>query len=195
MGFAVLLLALLPMAFLPDFLESDKDDKDQSADDLDRLTDFGDGSGEGDDHWPSDILSPVYQDDVDDHGSVAVDEENVLSPIVEDDEATPPDENTGEVLLPIDADDSETDTPPEETRTFELNITGEPVHIEGFQVGADVLHVVIDPPEDNVIPETNVELSNNGQNCLVFVGKHLVAIIKDAPNVLAQDVLIEVTAH
>ena len=194
MGFTILLLALFPMAFLPDFLDSDADDENHADDDLGSATDVGPISDQ-EDLWATDVLSPVNQDDFADDGSQDPDAENVLSPIDEDDEATPSDGEDGDVLLPIDVDDPETDLPPEETRTLELNVDGEPVHIENFQAGADVLQVIIDPPEDNVMPETNVELSSDGQNCLVFVGNDLVAVIRDAPNVMAHDVLIDVAVR
>ncbi|PHQ93862.1 MAG: hypothetical protein COB40_13425 [Marinosulfonomonas sp.] len=221
MGIAILLLGLLPLAFMPDFLGSDSDDQDENSDQQDPTTGVGNlleeggGNSDGANNWMPDILTPIDEDDIDDDDTQNPDENTILEPVIDDDEATPSDGEEGEVLKPVIEDDVAVSTrASDDPITPSANDDSEadevvpnpqsnsqqpgddagrgPANIENFQVGQDVLTVSVDPDEDDGSLDLDVRPSNNGQDGLVFVGGKLVAIIKDAPNASAQDVFIEV---
>ncbi len=215
MGIAILLLGLLPLAFLPDFLGSDSEGDDENSEDLDSssgsgdLLDDGGNSGDGS-HWSPDILNPVVEDDFDDDDDP--DEDNILAPVDGDDDATPSDGEEGDVLAPIVEDDvaNRSGEAEENTLTFSSDLDAntkaeysdnllvakgvdqEPVNIENFQAGEDVLFISVDPGDDKEALEVVTKPSDNGQDGLVFVGGKLVAVIEDTPNASAQDIVIDV---
>lgn len=216
MGIAILLLGLLPLAFLPDFLDSDSEG-DDDTDNLDSssgsgdLLDEGGGPGEGS-QWSPDILNPVVEDDFDDDIDDDPDEDSILSPVDGDDDVTPSDGEEGDVLAPIVEDDvaSRSGEVEENTLTLsddldakseteyldhQLDARGfdqEPENIENFQIGEDVLFISVDPEDDEETLEVVTKPSNDGKDGLVFIGGKLAAVIEDAPNASAQDIIIEV---
>ncbi len=221
MGIAILLLGLLPLAFMPDFLGSDSDDQDENSDQQDSTTGSGNlleeggGNSDGANNLMPDILTPIDEDDIDDDDTQDPDGNTILEPVIDDDKATPSDGKEGETLQPIIEDeaavsarttedlltpsvndDSEADdgisNPQSNSQQPGQDAGRGPANIENFQVGQDVLTVSVDPDEDDGSLDLDVRPSGNGQDGLVFVGGKLVAIIKDAPSASAQDVFIEV---
>lgn len=217
MGIAILLLGLLPLAFLPDFLDSNSEGDDENSEDLDSssgpgdLLDEGGGSGDGS-HWSPDILNPVVEDDFDENDDDDPDEDSILAPVDGDDDATPSDGEEGDVLAPIVEDDvaNRAGEAEENAPTFSSDLDAntkaeysdnlldakgvdqEPVNIENFQAGEDVLFISVDPEDDKEALEVATKPSDNGQDGLVFVGGKLVAVIEDTPNASAQDIIIDV---
>lgn len=194
MGIAWVLLILLPFAFLPDIAGSDQDD-DEASDDAEApqnsaslLTPASFGPAP-DDHTPIDILDPIYDDDIADDGTQNPDPDLIVEPTIEDDSPTPPDSEEGDVLAPIVEDDLKMGSvmPPSEPA-----LALGPEEIENFEVGQDILYISVDETDDEKPLEIKVKPSNHGQDSLVFVDKHLVAVLKDAPNANAQDVVIEI---
>lgn len=201
MGIALLLLALLPLAFLPDFLDSDSDDDGASDppvndDVVGEVSSLLDGldedvppedEAEPVDEPESDVLEPVIEDDLPGDGEDP-DPEDVLAPVIEDDVATPPDADEGDVLLPVDQIESD-------ANTIWINFNDDAglgySEIADFQAGQDVLHVLIEP--DAVIGQLDVELvkSESGLDSLVYVEQQLVAVLVNSPDVTLADVIVE----
>lgn len=195
MEIAWLLLILVPLAFLPDMADSDpEEDHDEPVTPdvlggiggslIDPSGGFG-GVGTG----VTDILSPVLDDDVPDDGTQTPDPGSVLSPVIEDDSPTPSDGGEGEILLPIVENDSDLAV---SRQASEQDIGQGFASIDDFQVGQDVLHVALDAVEDGVPGNADVRPSDNGRDGLVFVDGHLVAVLRDAPDVMARDIFVEI---
>jgi len=204
MGIALLLLGLLPLAFLPDFLDTDSDDdrasepppiNDDAAGETGSLLDgFDEDLPPEDEAGPvdeleGDILEPVIEDDLPGDGEDP-DPEDVLAPVIEDDVATPPDVDEGDVLLPVDQIESDADA-------IWINFNDDAglgySEIADFQAGQDVLHVLIEP--DAVIGQLDVDVdvvkSESGLDSLVYVEQQLVAVLVNSPDVTLADVIVE----
>ncbi len=220
MGIALLLLALLPLAFLPDFGDGDTDKSGDGVDLVppvigpvigpaigDETLDGGTGllddppvDDPGQDMAPGadlpedpedglDILAPNYEDDPPDAGDQNPDPDNVLAPVNEDDVATPPIGDEGDILLPVDQINSDNDT-------IWINFNDDAglgySEIEDFQSGHDVLHVLIEPNAVFGALDVDILLGENGLDSHVFVEQKLVAILKGAPNATPADVIVEI---
>lgn len=211
MIFGLLLMTLLPLALFPDMLSGPADSDEDDAEPVDT----GAGSGDlllagdflsaGDDGHSSesfrldlldmdgdtaddDVLAPMIEDDSPDDGSQQPDPQDILAPVIEDDTATPPDGQEGEILAPVDQDDSDAQTFAISSEDLADNAFAE---IEDFQIGEDILHIswfqgsAQGPGEPQVLPAENGEDSN------VFVGGHLVAVLKGVPDVTGGDVFVD----
>ena len=205
----LLLLALLPLALLPDMFSSDADDAQDQSDaepppagvssllhDADIAHDFdvsvvdlldadpSDGSGETD---PS-VLEPVIEDDQADAGNQEPNPDDILAPVIEDDTATPPTEPVGEVLEPVIEDDSESGI-----AWVQDDAHAEEVHakVEGFQIGEDVLQISLRPNAAEISSEVAVVPSDDGEDSLVYVGDHLVAVLIGVPDATVADVVVD----
>lgn len=105
MIYALLLLGLLPAALLPDFLSGNDDDAEDEYDPQDNESAVDDSllAGYGDD-GSDEVLGPVIEDD--DATDNANPDGEILDPVIEDDAS-----ETDVVLTPVIEDDFPTDTP------------------------------------------------------------------------------------
>ncbi|MGR3343043.1 MAG: hypothetical protein ACU0DI_07450 [Paracoccaceae bacterium] len=209
MGIGLILLALLPLALFPDMLFGDSDEA--SNDTNSEPVHAGAGSLLGDsdvahdyevsvvsllDAEPSDgpsddeaaALDPVIEDDQPDTGDQEPNPDDILAPVVEDDVATPSDGQEGEILDPIIEDDSGPDITWVESDEHADDVHAE---IEGFQIGEDILQVSLGPDVAQDQAEVMVAQSDDGEDSLVFVGEHLVAVLKGVANATVADVYVD----
>lgn len=204
MGIVFLLLGLLPLMFLPDFLDQDHDSADAepplppghlpldgefSTNYINLLDDPDpDPDTEVDDET---ALLPVNQDDPPDDGTQNPDPQDILPPVDEDDVATPPDGDAEDPLQPVDEIDSlSADTWVNFDNDARLGYS----KIEGFQAGQDVLHVMIDPASASENPDVEVRTTADGRDSLIFVEQHLVAIFINSTGVTVADIIVEFEA-
>lgn len=178
MFMAVILLGLVPLAILPDFLESDPS---KNGDD--------ENLNEGPDSPTDNILDPTIEDDVPEYSGEAVDPEIILSPVIEDDLPSSDDIATDDILLPVEEIESEAE------RIF---INFEEYHgsgyaeVQDFEPEVDILHVLINP--DSIAGELDVTVatSANGQDADVHVEDYLVAVLKGAADANEDNVFVEI---
>ena len=209
MGIGLLLLALLPLALLPDMFSSDANEPDATSNSEPALAGVGnllDDSEDAHDYEvsvvdllggdPSDglsddgeeILEPIIEDDQPDTGDPEPDPDDILAPVVEDDVATPSDGLEGEILDPVVEDDSEPDI-----AWVASDEHAEEAHakIEGFQIGEDIVQISLSPDVAEDQSAVTVMQSDNGEDSLVFVGDHLVAVLKGVADATVADVFVD----
>lgn len=195
MGFALLLLGLVPLMFLPEMAVSSSSEDDELPQDSggsgagDLLDDEPGGNNETDLENDTDILNHIDEDDGADTGDEMVDPETVLSPENEDDAATPSDGSEGDVLKPIDEIESTLET---------IWIDGSSdtglayAEIEDFETGQDILHISMAPESITGELDVDVTQSDNGMDALVFVENELIAILKGAPDATVDDIVVAI---
>ena len=209
MGIGLLLLALLPLAFFPDLLFGDSDEADTETNSDPALASAGSLLGDSDvahdyqvsvvsllDAHSSDtssddteaILEPVIKDDQPDTGGPEPDPDDILAPVVEDDAATPSDGQEGEILEPVIEDDSEPDIVWVESDEHADDVHAE---VEGFQIGEDILQISLCPDTAQDQTEVTVVQSEDGEDSLVFVDEHLVAVLKGVASATVADVYVD----
>lgn len=131
----------------------------------------------------AEILTPVIEDDV------AVDDpdEEPLAPVIEDDPAMAED---GERSDPL-AEDNNADTAGTWLNANDL-ASGGYAEISGFDVGTDVLQVSLDPGHG--LPDLTVASrpSEDGADSEILIGDRLVAMLKDAPDVPVEDIVLTI---
>ena len=214
MEFAFLLLGLLPLAFMSESAPADdaeeeaqdtpppadnmplpgndaEPDDTSASDDLLLMLDQDPGQDEppADDEAATegDVLAPLIEDDQDSGNAEDPDPETILAPVDEPDVpggGVPPDPE--DVLLPVDDIDTE-------SGDAWLNLAEDTgigySEITGFQPGQDVLQISL-PSGETVLPAVRIELAENEEDSLVFVGDDLVAVLKGAGLVSSADVML-----
>jgi len=160
-------------------------------------TETGDGADPADPLLPvieddiSTVLEPIIEDDSPNDTPTDPDDE-ILQPTDEDDIASAgaPDPDPDDILAPIVEDDLpadsavlpsiESDTNSEEFLVY-MNENNEvlPVFVEGFDIGADIIQVSVDPdvPLDSVLVTS--EISPNGQDTNVSMNGVVIAVLPD----------------
>ena len=208
MGIGLLLLALLPLALFPElFGDSDEASNEANPDpelagagsllgcsefahdyevSVVSLLDAASSDGPSDDQAP--ILDPVIEDDQPDTGDQEPDPDDILAPVVEDDLATPSDGQEGEILDPVIEDESEPDIVWVESDEHADNVHAE---IAGFQIGEDILQISRSPDVAQDQTEVTVVQSDDGEDSLVFVDEHLVAVLKGVASATVEDVYVD----
>jgi hypothetical protein len=195
MGFAFLILGLLPLMFLPESIDTD-DLSDEFADEsggIDALQPMDEDDQPDDSSQnpnPDNILQPI--DEIDEYFSdeSAVDDEAYYDLASSDGDQDPADE-PDQPLLPVDQIESEA---PEIWINFGDDAGLGYSEIEDFDADVDVVHVSIDP--DAVIGELDVEVikTDNGEDAQVYVEEQLIAVLKGAPNATIANVIVEIAA-
>ncbi len=213
MEFAFLLLGLLPLAFLsePDMADDAEESDntsgagstaplpaieltqpvtDQGAGELappdDLLLDPEDAPPDEVPPDPDDVLAPVIEDD--EPGATVPDPGTILTPV--DDIDTPSGEvppDPEDVLLPID----EIDTAGGDTWLNLAEDTGLGyTEISGFEPGQDVLQISVPEASADSANDVRIELAENDEDSLIFLDDELVAVLVDARQVTAADIII-----
>ena len=206
MGMGLLFLALVPLAFLPSVMSAPDDDPaddpmaghdpgpsgEASADEASASGDLlgiGDGedepqgSGANDSEGEEAVLQPLDEDDTPPDPPQPVDEESIVSPLDEDDSYRGEGPDSG--LLPIDDIDSDL----QEYWLSPADDGGiDHVVIDSFDPAQDILQVVLDPSLVEGTLDVDVQLSDDGQDSLVFVENQLIAVLKGAVGVSSANI-------
>ncbi len=209
MIYAILLLGLLPLAFLPDFLSSGPEEPEEEpepatageeqGDMLEEAGFVGASAGQGDTGEEDGAVGMESADMGQESGTtlLPVDEADtpgtapppgdILSPLDEDDQ--PGDAAGGEVALgPVIEIDSEAED-------IWLNVDefagASYAEITRFDPGRDVLHLGFMEPPEGEGPELAVTPSEDGQDALVHVDGVLVAVLRNAPGATIDDIHID----
>ena len=201
MGFALLFMALVPLAFLPDYLSSADDENpdnetgfenDQPDNgDNGQLLDDSAAEPPADTVLPADVLTPVAGDEADVPAPPDpnwTDPANALEPTIEDDVASDTQvANPDSVLLPVDQIDSDPDV-----ILLDPNDNGGVGYTElsGFEPGADTLQIAVTPDNAGNLPKVSVSVSDDGDDGLVYLDQDLIAILRGVPWADVEDITI-----
>ena len=172
MELALLLLTLLPLAFLPEF-DMDEDDEAGGSE----MPEFAGGL--------TDPLAPLIADDVLDPDATDPEGE-ILQP--QEDTADEPtfDPVSGDPLVPVDTIDTLDGTI---QLDFE-DVTGAGyAEIQNFDASADVLEVYIEAGSVQGALDVDVVPSPDGQDAMVYVEGQLLAVLKSAATASAANVV------
>lgn len=204
MIYAILLLGLLPLAFLPDFLSSGSDDPEPEPEAA------GTGEGQGDLLEEAGFVgASAGQGDADEEGgAVGMGQESgtTLLPVDEEDTpgTAPP---SGGILSPLDEDDQPGDAAGGEVPlgpVIEIDSEAEDIwlnvdefagasyaEITRFDPGRDVLHLGFMEAPEGEGPELAVTPSEDGRDALVHLDGVLVAVLRNAPGATIDDIHID----
>lgn len=172
MELAFLILALLPLAVMPDFLPDDDDGEGDRSDE--------DGVELGPDHAVGDLLQPVIDDDYPDFETPDGD---VLQPVPDQPDEPDFEQVGGDPLQPVIEDD---------VLGANARSAGDPygevAWIERFNPASDVLEIVVDQDVGGHAAEVETRPSTDGANGQVFLNGELYAVIRGAPGISAANV-------
>lgn len=195
MLYALLLLGVLPLAFLSD--GSDAEPENDSEDEVvelptdetdDWLEDvFADTTGDSDSEDSDDVLQPIDEDDIADDDGGDAEPDNSLDPLIEDDDPTPSDGEEGEILEPIDEDDVPIN---EETIVGALPFTNGTVEVADFDRHEDILCIYLNNATEVEEGEVEVLPSMNGEDSEVYVNGKLAAVLKNVTDATAENILL-----
>lgn len=193
----LLFLALLPLALFPDMFSGDAQDEPSPEPPLAGATSLLDDADVAHNFDVSvvdlldaelTVLEPVIEDDQADPGAQEPSPDDILAPVIEDDSATPADEPDGTVLEPVIQDDTTAQITwvQDDEHTEEAH-----AKVEGFQLGEEVLQISLSPDDAEISSVVTVVQSDDGADSLVYVGGHLVAVLKGVADATAADVVVD----
>jgi len=193
--YALLLLGVLPLAFLSDGSDSEPEtDSDDEVFELpadgtdDWLEDvFADTTDDADREDTDDVLQPIDEDDIADGDSDDLDPDTILEPLIEDDDLTPSDGEEGEILEPIDEDDLPNS---DETVAGVLPFTNGTAEVVDFDSHEDILCVYLNNATEVEEGEVEVLASANGEDSEVYVNGKLAAVLKNVTDATAENILL-----
>lgn len=195
MLYALLMLGVLPLAFLSDGsdVEPENDSEDEvvelPADETDDWLEnvFSDTTGDTDSDDSNDVLQPIDEIDIADGDNDDLDPGTILEPIIEDDDLTLSNGEEGEILEPIEEDDLPNS---DETIAGTLPFTDGTAEVADFNSHKDILCVYLNNATEVEEGEVEVLPSANGEDSEVFVNGKLAAVLKNVNDATAENIYL-----